>query len=98
MKGENVELCEKINVGTLLEIKWLRFGVPNARGLGLIPGDGTRSQVLQLNIPVFQLRPVVVKKKKKDQCGSLGVGTYLCASPLESKDGSHIDVCVIWVA
>lgn len=65
MKGENVELCEKINVGTLLEIKWLRLGVPNARGLGLIPGDGTRSQVLQLNIPVFQLRPVVVKKKKK---------------------------------
>ena len=65
MKGENVELCEKINVGTLLEIKWLRLGVPNARGLGLIPGDGTRSQVLQLNIPVFQLRPVVVKKKKR---------------------------------
>ena len=98
MKGENVELCEKINVGTLLEIKWLRLGVPNARGLGLIPGDGTRSQVLQLNIPSVSTKTCWSQKKKKDQCGSLGVGTYLCASPLESKDGSHIDVCVIWVA
>lgn len=81
MKGENVELCEKINVGTLLEIKWLRLGVPNARGLGLIPGDGTRSQVLQLNIPVFQLRPVVVKKKKKRSMWVPGGGYLLVCQP-----------------
>jgi len=36
--------------GTSLEIQWLKFHVPNARGLGSIPGQGTRSHVLLLKI------------------------------------------------
>ena len=100
--GKNTELCEKINVGTLLEIKWLWLGVPNARGPGLIPGHGIRSQVLQLNIPSASTKTRLSHKKKKkketQQRGPLGLGTYLRASTLESREGSHIDVCVIWVA
>ena len=29
--------------GTFLGVQWLRLGTPNAEGLGLIPGQGTRS-------------------------------------------------------
>ena len=81
MKGENVELCEKINVGTLLEIKWLRLGVPNARGLGLIPGDGTRSQVLQLNIPSVSTKTCCSQKKKKRSMWVPGGGYLLVCQP-----------------
>ena len=65
-KGKNTELCEKINVGTLLEIKWLWLGVPNARGPGLIPGHGIRSQVLQLNIPSASTKTRLSQKKKSN--------------------------------
>ena len=32
-------------------VHWLRLRAPNAGGQGLIPGQGTRSHVLQLKIP-----------------------------------------------
>ena len=52
---------------------------------------------------MLQLRLVTVRKKKKknDQCGPLVVGAYLCASPLESKDGpGHPEgtTCLVAVA
>ena len=34
-----------------LMVQWLRLGVPNAGGMGLIPGQGTRSHMPQLRIP-----------------------------------------------
>ena len=36
--------------GTSLVVQWLRLHTPNAGGLGLIPGQGTRSHVQQLKI------------------------------------------------
>ena len=36
------------NCGNHLVVRWLRPCTPNAGGLGLIPGQGTRSHVLQL--------------------------------------------------
>ena len=36
--------------GTSLEVQRLRFHAPNAGGPGSIPGQGTRSHVLQLKI------------------------------------------------
>ena len=44
-------------LGTSLVVQWLRLLVPNARGWGLIPGQGTRSQVPQLRIHMPQLKP-----------------------------------------
>ena len=38
----------KRNQGASLVAQWLRFHAPDARGLGPIPGQGTRSHVLQL--------------------------------------------------
>ena len=34
--------------GTSLVVQWLRLHAANAGGLGLIPGQGTRSHMLQL--------------------------------------------------
>jgi len=34
--------------GTSLVVQWLRLHTANAGGLGLIPGQGTRSHMLQL--------------------------------------------------
>ena len=35
--------------GTCLVVQWLRLHAPNARDLGSIPGQGTRSCMLQLS-------------------------------------------------
>ena len=35
---------------TSLVVQWLRLHIPNAGGLGLIPGQGSRSHMLQLRI------------------------------------------------
>ena len=48
--------------GTSLVIWWLKLCVPNARGLGLIPGQGTGSQ---RRVCMPQLRPRAVKLKKE---------------------------------
>ena len=42
--------------GTSPVVQWLRLCAPNARGPGLIPGQGTRSHVLQLRIRMPQLK------------------------------------------
>ena len=33
------------SIGTSLVVQWLRLWAPNAEGLGLIPGQGTRSHM-----------------------------------------------------
>ena len=37
-------------LGTSLVVQWLRLQAPNAGGLGLIPGQGTRSHMPQLKM------------------------------------------------
>ena len=38
-------------LGTSLVIQGLRIHTPNASGMGLIPGQGTGSHMLQLRVP-----------------------------------------------
>ena len=45
-------------MGTSLVVQWLRLCAANGEGTGSIPGQGTRSHMLQL-------RPSAAKKKKK---------------------------------
>ena len=45
------------NVGTSLVIQWLGLYTPNAVDLGSTPGQGTKSQMLQLRIQCVILRP-----------------------------------------
>ena len=42
-------------------VQWIRLRAPNAEGLGSVPGQGTRSHMLQLRFHMLQLK----KKKKK---------------------------------
>ena len=42
--------------GTSLVVQWLRLCAPNARGPGLIPGQGTRSHMPQLRVCMMQLK------------------------------------------
>ena len=39
-----------------LAVQWLRLHAPNAGGLDLVPGQGTRSHMLQLKIPRAALK------------------------------------------
>ncbi|TEA37724.1 hypothetical protein DBR06_SOUSAS9210046, partial [Sousa chinensis] len=36
-------------------VQWLRLCAPSGRGLGSIPGQGTRSHMLQLRVCMLQL-------------------------------------------
>jgi len=51
---DNRTLCSFVGkldvVGTSLVAQWLRLHTPNKRGPGSIPGQGTRSLVLQLGV------------------------------------------------
>ena len=40
----------KIAVGTSLVVQWIRLCTPNAGGLGLIPGQRTRTHMPQLRL------------------------------------------------
>ena len=42
-------------LGISLGVQWLRLSSPSAGGPGLIPGQGTRSHLLQLRIHILQL-------------------------------------------
>ena len=46
---------QNVTEGTSLLVQWLRLLIPNARGLGSIPGQGTRSHILQLRVSLVQL-------------------------------------------
>ena len=43
-------------IGTSLAVQWLRLHAPNAGGLDLIPGQGTRSHMPQLRVRMPQLK------------------------------------------
>ena len=51
----------KVFRGTPLVVQWLRLCNPNAEGLGLIPGQGTRSHMPQLRVPMLHLRACLSK-------------------------------------
>ena len=45
---------------------WLRLYTPNARGPGSIPGQGTRYDILQLRVPMPQLKMLYTATKTED--------------------------------
>ena len=45
----------KKTTGTSLVVQWLRLCAPNAGDSGLIPGQGTRSNMLEQRVHVSQL-------------------------------------------
>ena len=64
-------------------VQWLRLHGPNAGGLGSLPGQGTRSHMLQRRVHLPQLkivdavsRPGTVKLKIKKPVASLNGKNY----------------------
>ena len=51
-------------LGTFLVVQWRRLCTPNAGVPGSIPGQGTRSHLLQLRVCMSQLRPDLANKSK----------------------------------
>ena len=49
-----IKFLKKV-IGTSLVVQWLRLHAPNAGGLGSIPGQGTKSHMLQLIPSVAKL-------------------------------------------
>ena len=56
---------KNIYPGTSIVVPWLTLHAPNAGGLGLIPGQGTRSNVLQLRVHTPQLRSRMLQRRSK---------------------------------
>ena len=55
-------------MGTSLVVQGLRLHAPDARGLGSIPGQGTRSHILQLRVFMQQLKiPFAATKTQNSQ-------------------------------
>ena len=60
---------DDLGQGTSLGIQWLRLYAPNARGLGLITGQGTRSHMLQLRVYMLHLNsPHAITKINNPMC------------------------------
>ena len=51
-----LELLLNHSAGTSLVVRWLRLCTPSAAGPSSIPGQGTRSQMLQLTVCMPQLK------------------------------------------
>ena len=45
-----------VYAGTSPVVQWLRLDAPSAEGIGSIPGQGTRSHMLQLRVHMLQLK------------------------------------------
>ena len=54
--GSAYPLCKHPGIGTSLVAQWLGRHAPNAGGLGLIPGQGTRSLMLRLRVCMPELK------------------------------------------
>ena len=57
----------KPSPGTSLVVQWLSLRAPNAGGPGLIPGQETRSHMLQLRVCIVQLKCATTKKRSHMQ-------------------------------
>ena len=57
--------------GTSLAVQWPRLRAPNAKGLGLIPGQGTRSCIPQLKIPCAATKIGNLCATAKTQCNQI---------------------------
>ena len=56
--------------GTSLVAQWLRLRAPTTEGLGSIPGQGTRSHMLQLRPGAAKQRNIKKKKQKAYKLGT----------------------------
>ena len=69
--------------GTPVVVQWLRLCAPNAGGHGLIPGQGTGSHALQLQVCMLQLK--ITHTAAKTKCSQANKNFFL-KDPIENPD------------
>ena len=72
-------------LGTSLGAQWLRLLAPNARGMGSICGQGTRSHVLQLRVHMPQLK-ILLCAATKTWCKQINVFLKIWPIPKSSSN------------
>ena len=58
----------EMSIGTSLVVQWLKLHAPSAGGLGSIPGQGTRSHMLQLRVLMPQLKDHTFLQQRFKTC------------------------------
>ena len=58
-------------------VQWLRLGAPHAGGMGSIPGQGTRSHMLQLRVRMLQRRLKILCATAKTSHGQINKQIYI---------------------
>ena len=58
-------------------VQWLRLGAPHAGGMGSIPGQGTRSHMLQLRVRMLQGRLKILCATAKTSHGQINKQIYI---------------------
>ena len=66
-EGMLTERNESVSDKGLFWVQWRRTHVPNAGGLGLIPGWGTRSHIPQLNVRMSLVKLLATTKTQRSQ-------------------------------
>ena len=66
-------------------VQWLKLHAPNAGGPGSIPGRGTRSHILQLRVPVPQLKNLHadIKEPAYEKQEADGTDSWLASTEIE---------------
>ena len=77
----------KSRIETSLVIQWLMFCPPNAEGLGWIPGQKTRSHMLQLKI----LNAMKIKDLERHNYDLLQLTVFVCVCVLVAH--SYLILC-----
>ena len=76
------DFFKSTSLRTSLVVQWLRFHAPNAEGPGLIPGQGTRSHMLQRRVCILPRKDLAFHNldlcRKKERLLSTGELTAGC--------------------
>ena len=76
--------------GTSLVVQWLRLHFPNARGPDLIPGQGTRSHMVQIRSHILQVKILHATTKTWPRVYVCSVGFTLCHTMVCSPLGFSV--------
>ena len=90
MDGGGVYSFKQGDQGTSLVVQWLRLHSPNARGRDLIPGQGTRSHMVQIRSHILQLKILHATTKTWPCVYVCSVGFTLCHTMVCSPLGFSV--------
>ena len=73
-------------------VQWLRLHTPNARGLGSIPSQATRSHMPQLRVCMLQLRLKILHATTKTRYSQLSKYLFFKKNKKSEESGGDLQV------